>query len=43
MIAFAIARIKRLLLISAPLPVTRENLQRLDAVRRYYGARAPWT
>lgn len=33
MIAFAIARIKRILLISAPLPITRENLQRLDAER----------
>jgi hypothetical protein len=33
MIAFAIARIKRILLISVPLPVTRENLQRLDAGR----------
>ena len=33
MIAFAIARAKRILLISFPLPVTRENLQRLDAER----------
>jgi hypothetical protein len=32
-IAFAIARAKRILLISFPLPVTRENLQRLDAER----------
>ena len=33
MIAFAIAHTKRILLISFPLPVTRENLQRLDAER----------
>ncbi len=33
MIAFAIARAKRILLISFALPVTRENLQRLDAER----------
>ena len=33
MIAFAIARAKRILLISFPLPVPRENLQRLDAER----------
>ena len=33
MIAFAIARAKRILLISFPLPVTRETLQRLGAER----------
>jgi hypothetical protein len=33
MIAFTIARAKRILLISFALPVTRENLQRLDAER----------
>jgi hypothetical protein len=33
MIAFSIARAKRILLISFPLPVTRETLRRLDAER----------
>lgn len=33
MILFSIARTRRILLISFPLPVTRENLQRLDAER----------
>ena len=33
MIAFAIARAKRILLVSFSLPVTRETLQRLDAER----------
>ena len=33
MIAFAIARAKRILLVSFPLPVTRETLQRLGAER----------
>jgi hypothetical protein len=33
MIAFAIARAKRILLISFPLPVTRETLQRLGVER----------
>ena len=33
MIAFSIARARRILLIAFPLPVTRETLQRLDAER----------
>ena len=33
MIAFAVARAKRILLISFPLPVTRETLQRLGVER----------